>query len=72
MVLVMAKDLRAKPLSYGESKKQKCFLLTDWASEEIDKVAAEFEMTRSDLLERAIRAGGLKLAKDYKREDEED
>lgn len=72
MVFIMAKDLRPKPGLYGEVKKQKCFMLTDWASEEIDRAAAEFQMTRSDLLERAIRAGGLLLAKDYKIEGEEE
>ena len=44
-------------------------MITDFASEEIDRVAKEFKMSRSDLLERSIRAGGLELAKDYKVED---
>ncbi len=38
-------------------------MITDWASEEIDIVAAEFEMTRSDLIERLVRAGGLSTEK---------
>lgn len=44
-------------------------MITDFASEEIDRVAKKFKMSRSDLLERSIRAGGLDLAKDYKVED---
>ena len=62
----MTKDVRSKPGAYGETKKQKCFMLTDSVSEEIDKLAQQYQMTRSDLLERAIRAGGLTLAKDFK------
>ena len=72
LYILMSKDLRSKPGAYGEVKKQKCFMITDWASEEMDRLAAEYKMTRSDLLERAIRAGGLELAKDYDPEKEED
>ena len=70
-LLVMSEDVRSKPGIYGEVKKQKCFMLTDFASEEIDRLAKEYKMTRSDLLERAIRAGGLELAKDYRLDQEE-
>ena len=70
MVLLMSKDVRSRPGAYGETKKQKCFMLTDFASDEIDKLAKEYEMTRSDLLERAIRAGGLELAKDFQLEED--
>lgn len=70
MIYVMAKDIRSKPGIYGEYKKQKCFMITDWASDEIDKVAEELGMTRSDLIERTIRAGGLKSAKNYNLEEE--
>lgn len=70
VLLIMSEDVRSKPGIYGEVKKQKCFMLTDFASEEIDRVAKEFKMTRSDLLERAIRAGGLQLAKDYQLEED--
>lgn len=69
LVSVMSKDVRSKPGVYGETKKQKCFLITDFASEEIDRIAKEYQMTRSDLLERAIRAGGLTLAKDFEIEE---
>ncbi len=69
VLLIMSEDVRSKPGIYGEVKKQKCFMITDFASEEIDKLAKEYKMTRSDLLERSIRAGGLKLAKEYKVEE---
>jgi hypothetical protein len=65
LVSLMSRDVRSKPGAYGEVKKQKCFMLTDFASDEIDRIAQEYQMTRSDLLERAIRAGGLTLAKDF-------
>ena len=65
VLLLMSDDVRSKPGIYGEVKKQKCFMITDFASDEIDRVAKEYKMSRSDLLERSIRAGGLKLAKDY-------
>ena len=61
----MSKDNRSKPGIYGETKKQKCFMITDWASDEIDRLCIEFEMTRSDLIERAIRAGGLEKAQNF-------
>jgi hypothetical protein len=70
VLLIMSEDVRSKPGIYGEVKKQKCFMLTDFASDEIDRVAKEYKMTRSDLLERAIRAGGLELAKDYKLDED--
>ena len=38
-------------------------MITDWASKEIDRVAAEFEIPRSELIERVVRAGGLSTAK---------
>ncbi len=69
-LLVMSEDVRSKPGIYGEVKKQKCFLLTDFASNEIDRLAKDYKMTRSDLLERAIRAGGLELAKDFQLDEE--
>ncbi len=69
LVSLMSKDIRSKPGAYGEIKKQKCFMLTDFASDEIDKIAKEYQMTRSDLLERAIRAGGLTLAKEFELEE---
>ncbi len=69
VLLIMSEDVRSKPGIYGEVKKQKCFTITDFASGKIDRLAKEYKMTRSDLLERAIRAGGLELAKDYQVEE---
>ncbi len=38
---------------------------------EIDRLAKEYKMSRAELLERVVRAGGLELAKDFKVEQEE-
>ena len=55
MVAVVPKDYRSKPGEYGETKKQKQFLLTPTASEMLDSLVAEYNTTRSDLLEKVIR-----------------
>jgi metal-responsive CopG/Arc/MetJ family transcriptional regulator len=40
-------------------------MITDWVLEELDKLAEEIGTTRSEVLERAIRCGGLEVAKEY-------
>lgn len=59
---------KAKPDAYGEgvTKKPFQFMLTEEASNEIDKVADELGITRSEVLERLIRSGGLSYAKKFK------
>lgn len=55
MVIAVPKDYRSKPGEYGETKKQKQFLMTPSASEMLDSLVAEYSTTRSDLLERIVR-----------------
>ena len=55
LVLTVPKDYRSKPGEYGETKKQKQFLMTPTASNMLDDLTREYETTRSDLLERVIR-----------------
>ena len=62
---IMARPERAEPGTYGETKKPKQFMLTDSSSEELDKVADELNISRSEVLERAIRSGGLECAKTF-------
>ncbi len=50
---------RAKPDKYGETKQRFQFMLTETASKEIDKIAKKLGITRSEVLEKAIRGGGL-------------
>ncbi|MBD2087883.1 hypothetical protein [Coleofasciculus sp. FACHB-542] len=61
---------KAKPDAYGEGvmKKPYQFMLTEEASEMIDQIADELGLTRSETLERAIRAGAIKLASEYQSE----
>ncbi|BDA68245.1 hypothetical protein RIVM261_022960 [Rivularia sp. IAM M-261] len=56
---------RAERRAYGETKKPRQFMITDSASEELDKFADIMGITRSEVLERAIRCGGLEAAKKY-------
>jgi Ribbon-helix-helix protein, copG family len=64
-VIEMPRPERAERRAYGETKKPRQFMITDWASEALDKLAEEMGTTRSEVLERAIRCGGLEVAKKY-------
>lgn len=55
MYISVAQDYRSKPGEYGETKKQKQFLLTPSASDMLDVFVNEYSTTRSDLLEKIIR-----------------
>lgn len=61
----MSRPERAEPGAYGEPKKPKQFMITDWASEQLDLVADELRITRSEVLERLIRCGGLEAARKF-------
>lgn len=65
LILVMSRPERAEPGAYGETKKPKQFMITDWASEQLDKIAKELGTSRSEVLERLIRCGGLEAARKY-------
>lgn len=64
-IVNMSRPERAERRAYGETKKPRQFMITDWASEELDRLALEMGITRSEVLERAIRCGGLEEAKKY-------
>jgi hypothetical protein len=64
-MLTMIRAEKANPRVHGETKKPKQFLITDWASQEIERVADQLGITRSEALERALRSGGMELAKNY-------
>lgn len=61
----MARVKKAAPELHGAKKKQFQFMLTEQASELIDTTADKLGLTRSEVLERAIRAGSLEFASDY-------
>lgn len=53
----MAKVRRAERDVYGEPKKKFQFMLTETASEQLDKVANDLDISRSEIFERLIRKG---------------
>ncbi len=59
---VMARMKKAYPKIHGEKKRQFQFMLTEEASEELDKIAERLGVSRSEVFERAIRNGGLQAA----------
>lgn len=65
MSVNMARHRRAKPEAHGSTKKPWQFMLTEEASVEIDEVAERLGITRSEVLERTIRGGGMKAAEQY-------
>ena len=48
----MARPKRAKPDQYGEKKQRFMFMLTETASNNLEKASEELGVTRSELLER--------------------
>ena len=55
MLKVVARPKRAKPDQYGEIKQRFMFMLTETASNDLDKASEELGVTRSELLERLVR-----------------
>lgn len=65
MLKLMPRPKKAAPEVHGAKKKQFQFMLTEEVSNVIDYVADELGITRSEVLERAVRQGGLNAAKLY-------
>jgi metal-responsive CopG/Arc/MetJ family transcriptional regulator len=59
----VARPKRTQKDKYGETKQRYQIMLTETASNELDKVSEEFGITRSELIEKAIRQGLLKQVK---------
>jgi hypothetical protein len=55
MGLLATRDKRVEPEKYGETKKQKQFLLTQTASDLLDQIADIRAITRSEAIEQLIR-----------------
>ncbi len=66
MSIKMARPKRATRDQYGETKQRYQIMLTETSSLELDKVAEELGVTRSEVLEWMLRGGGLDIAKQYK------
>ncbi len=61
---------RAEPDKYGEIKQRYQIMLTETASKELDRISERLGITRSELIEQAIRQGLLeKVVKDGEDED---
>lgn len=58
----MARTKKAYPRIHGEKKRQFQFMLTEEASEQLDKIAERLGVSRSEVFERTIRNGGLEAA----------
>ena len=58
---VMPKDHRIAAGSWGESKQRINVMLTPTATEKVDRVAEQMELTRSEVLERLIRTHCLNM-----------
>ncbi len=56
---------------YGEKKHSKTFMLTNTASKLIGETASELGITRSEVIERAIRNNGLLAAGTYTQEKDQ-
>ncbi|MGB6295336.1 MAG: ribbon-helix-helix domain-containing protein [Rivularia sp. (in: cyanobacteria)] len=59
----MARPKRADKDKYGETKQRYQIMLTETASNELDKVSEELGITRSELMEKVIRQGLLHRVK---------
>lgn len=63
MYVEVARPKRADKDKYGEPKQRYQIMLTETASNELDKVSEKLGITRSELIEKAIRQGLLNQVK---------
>ncbi len=68
LITTVVKYERPDDWVHGEKKAGKQFMLTDTASVAIDRVAKELGISRSEVVERAARCGGMEAAKQFKSE----
>lgn len=65
LVTTVAKYERPDDWVHGEKKAGKQFMLTETASTAIDAIAKELGISRSEVVERAARCGGMQAAKKF-------
>lgn len=63
MYVEVARPKRADKDKYGETKQRYQIMLTETASNELDKVSEKLGITRSELVEKVIRQGLLNQVK---------
>ena len=62
MLIAVPRPRKAYAKVHGQKKEAKQFMLTPEASDLLDKKAEQLGITRSELIERDIRCGGLDAA----------
>jgi len=62
-VEIVPRPRRADKDKYGETKQRYQIMLTETASNELDKVSEQLGITRSELIEKTIRQGLLNQVK---------
>lgn len=67
--ITMSRYERPDDWLHGEKKTGKQFMLTSTASSAIDLVAQDLGISRSEVVERAARCGGMQLAKNFNAKD---
>ncbi len=65
MLIDVPRQKKAYAKVHGQKKEAKQFMLTPVASDLLDKKAFALGITRSELIERVIRCGGLEAADKY-------
>jgi CO/xanthine dehydrogenase Mo-binding subunit len=65
LITTVATYDRPEDWIHGEKKSGKQFMLTETASTAIDQVAKELGISRSEVVERAARCGGMMNAKKF-------
>ena len=63
--MVTKKRERPDEWVHGEKKKPRSMMLTDSAAKMLGQKALDLGITRSEVLERAIRSGGLNTVEHY-------
>jgi hypothetical protein len=66
MLIAVPRQRKAYAKVHGQKKEAKQFMLTPEASDLLDKKAEQLGITRSELIERVIRCGGLDAADNFK------
>lgn len=65
LITSVARQERPEEWIYNEKKLAKQFMITETASQLIDKIAQELGISRSEVIERAARCGGIGKAKNF-------
>lgn len=65
LITTVPKYERPEDWVHGEKKIGKQFMLTETSSNAIDVIAKELGISRSEVVERATRCGGMEAAKNF-------